>query len=217
MRNGSIVETCDLKVKKNANKERKNDKDILLNDKQISKSSSTKETLKSLGPGLITGASDDDPSGIATFSQAGAQFGFGMLWMALFQYPMMTVIQEMCARIGLVTGSGLGRILKKKYSKKILIPLSGLVLIANTINIGADIAAMGAAVRLLVPQIPVFVTTIFFVLFIIGLEIVHPISKIYENSEVYYSLLIIIYYYCNNCWRQLESNIDFQRNSTYRD
>jgi Mn2+/Fe2+ NRAMP family transporter len=129
MRNGSIVETCDLKVKKNANKERKNDKDILLNDKQISKSSSTKETLKSLGPGLITGASDDDPSGIATFSQAGAQFGFGMLWMALFQYPMMTVIQEMCARIGLVTGSGLGRILKKKYSKKILFHFLALCLL----------------------------------------------------------------------------------------
>jgi NRAMP (natural resistance-associated macrophage protein)-like metal ion transporter len=101
----------------------------LLNDKQISKSSSTKETLKSLGPGLITGASDDDPSGIATFSQAGAQFGFGMLWMALFQYPMMTVIQEMCARIGLVTGSGLGRILKKKYSKKILFHFLALCLL----------------------------------------------------------------------------------------
>ena len=113
----------------NANKERKNDKDILLNDKQSSKSSSTKETLKSLGPGLITGASDDAPSGIATFSQAGAQFGFGMLWMALFQYPMMTVIQEMCARIGLVTGSGLGGILKKKYSKKFLFHFLALCLL----------------------------------------------------------------------------------------
>ena len=123
------METCDLKVKKNANKERKNDKDILLNDKQSSKSSSTKETLKSLGPGLITGASDDAPSGIATFSHAGAQFGFGMLWMALFQYPMMTVIQEMCARIGLVTGSGLGGILKKKYSKKFLFHFLALCLL----------------------------------------------------------------------------------------
>ena len=101
----------------NADKERKADKHISSDDKQSSsKFSSTKETLKSLGPGLVTGASDDDPSGIATFSQAGAQFGFGMLWMALFQYPLMTVIQEICARIGLVTGSGLGAILKKKYS-----------------------------------------------------------------------------------------------------
>ena len=71
-----------------------------------------------MGPGIITGAADDDPSGIATFSQAGAQFGFGMLWVALFQYPMMTIIQEICARIGLVTGNGLGGVLKKKYLKK---------------------------------------------------------------------------------------------------
>jgi NRAMP (natural resistance-associated macrophage protein)-like metal ion transporter len=163
----------------------------LLNNKP-SKFSSTKEKLKSLGPGLITGASDDDPSGIATFSQAGAQFGFGMLWMALFQYPMMTVIQEICARIGLVTGSGLGGILKKKYSKKILIPLSGLVLIANTINIAADIAAMGAAVRLLIPQVPIFITTIFFVIFIVGLEIVVPYQK-YMKILKYTALSLLSY------------------------
>jgi Mn2+/Fe2+ NRAMP family transporter len=68
--------------------------------------------LKSLGPGIITGASDDDPSGIATYSQAGAQFGFGMLWLAVFQYPFMMVVQEMCARIGLITGSGLAGVIK---------------------------------------------------------------------------------------------------------
>jgi len=181
-----------VKVKKiNADKDSNNDKGILLNNKQ-SKFSSTKEKLKSLGPGLITGASDDDPSGIATFSQAGAQFGFGMLWMALFQYPMMTVIQEICARIGLVTGSGLGGILKKKYSKKILIPLSGLVLIANTINIAADIAAMGAAVRLLIPQVPIFITTIFFVIFIVGLEIVVPYQK-YMKILKYTALSLLSY------------------------
>ena len=73
-----------------------------------------KQILKSLGPGIITGASDDDPSGIATFSQAGARFGFGMLWLVLFQYPIMTAIQEMCARIGLVTGGGLGSSHKEK-------------------------------------------------------------------------------------------------------
>ena len=73
--------------------------------------------LKSLGPGLITGASDDDPSGIATYSQAGAQFGFGMLWMALFQYPLMTVIQEMSARIGLITGSGLNAHKKEVFEQ----------------------------------------------------------------------------------------------------
>lgn len=181
-----------MKVKKiNADKDSNNDKGILLNNKP-SKFSSTKEKLKSLGPGLITGASDDDPSGIATFSQAGAQFGFGMLWMALFQYPMMTVIQEICARIGLVTGSGLDGILKKKYSKKILIPLSGLVLIANTINIAADIAAMGAAVRLLIPQVPIFITTIFFVIFIVGLEIVIPYQK-YMKILKYTALSLLSY------------------------
>ena len=181
-----------MKVKKiNADKDSNNDKGILLNNKP-SKFSSTKEKLKSLGPGLITGASDDDPSGIATFSQAGAQFGFGMLWMALFQYPMMAVIQEICARIGLVTGSGLGGILKKKYSKKILIPLSGLVLIANTINIAADIAAMGAAVRLLIPQVPIFITTIFFVIFIVGLEIVVPYQK-YMKILKYTALSLLSY------------------------
>src|SRR5437879_10282839 len=91
--------------------------------------------LAVLGPGLITRASDDEPSGIATYSQAGAQFGFGMLWMALFQYPMMTVIQEMCARIGLLTGNGLTIVIKRKYSKKVVLPLTSLLLIANTINI----------------------------------------------------------------------------------
>ncbi len=175
----------------NADKEGTNEKDTLLKDPH-SKISATKETIKSLGPGLITGASDDDPSGIATFSQAGAQFGFGMLWMALFQYPMMTVIQEMCARLGLVTGSGLGGILKKRYSKKILIPLSGLVLIANTINIGADIAAMGASVRLFFPEVPVLVTTIIFVVLIISLEILIPYRK-YMKILKYLALFLLSY------------------------
>jgi len=168
-----------LEVKKiNADKEGTTEKDILLKDKHT-KISSAKETLKSLGPGLITGASDDDPSGIATFSQAGAQFGFGMLWMAR-------------ARLGLLTGSGLGGLLKKKYSKKILIPISGLVLIANTINIGADIAAMGASVRLLVPEVPVLVATIIFVVLIIGLEILVPYQK-YMKILKYLALFLLSY------------------------
>ncbi len=127
-----------------------------------------KQILKSLGPGIITGASDDDPSGIATFSQAGARFGFGMLWLVLFQYPIMTVIQEMCARIGLVTGGGLAAVIKKKYSKKIVFPIVSLLFIANTINIGADIGAMSASVRLIFPQIPFIVATISFAAFILG-------------------------------------------------
>ena len=155
-------------------------------------SSSSKEGLKSLGPGIITGAADDDPSGIATFSQAGAQFGFGMLWMALFQYPMMTIIQEICARVGLVTGNGLGGVLKQKYSKKIVLPLAGLLLIANTINIGADIAAMGASVRLLAPHIPFFISTVFFASFIIGSEILIPYKK-YAKILKYTALTLLSY------------------------
>jgi NRAMP (natural resistance-associated macrophage protein)-like metal ion transporter len=139
-----------------------------------SKSSSSisfKTILKSLGPGVVTGAADDDPSGIATYSQAGANFGFGMLWMALFQYPMMTVIQEICARIGLITGDGLAAVIKRKYSNKIVLPLASLLLIANTINIGADIGAMGAAVRLVFPELPFVIPTLIFTAFILIVQI----------------------------------------------
>jgi NRAMP (natural resistance-associated macrophage protein)-like metal ion transporter len=160
--------------------------------KEATELSSVKQTLKSFGPGVITGASDDDPSGIATFSQAGAQFGFGLLWMALFQYPMMTVIQEICARIGLVTGNGLSSVIKKRYSKKVVFPLAGLLIIANTINIGADITAMGASVRLLVPELPVFITTISFALLIIGSEIIIPYKK-YVMILKYIALSLFAY------------------------
>ena len=138
---------------------------------------SIKSFFKSLGPGVITGASDDDPSGIATYSQAGAQFGLGALWFALFQYPMMVVVQEMCARIGLVTGSGLAGIIKRKYSKKSVYPIASLLVVANTINIGADIGAMAASVRLIFPELPLVLVTIFFTGFIISTEIFIPYSK----------------------------------------
>ena len=84
---------------------------------------SIKNFFRNLGPGVVTGASDDDPSGIATYSQAGAQFGFGFLWLALFQYPMMTAIQEMCARIGLVTGTDLGNAVRKQFLRKVVFPI----------------------------------------------------------------------------------------------
>ncbi|MBI2582531.1 divalent metal cation transporter [Candidatus Woesearchaeota archaeon] len=133
--------------------------------------------FKNLGPGVITGASDDDPSGIATYSQAGAQFGFGILWLALFQYPLMVVVQEMCARIGLVTGGGLGSAIKKQFSNKVIFPITSLLLIANTINIGVDIAAMAASTRLIFPQIPAFAVALCFIGFIIGAEIFIPYKK----------------------------------------
>jgi NRAMP (natural resistance-associated macrophage protein)-like metal ion transporter len=105
-------------------------------------------TLKSLGPGLITGAADDDPSGIATYSQAGAQFGFNTLWTLVLTYPFMVGIQLVSARIGRVTGLGLAANIRRAYSPSLLYVIVALLLVANVINIAADIAAMGEAMRL---------------------------------------------------------------------
>jgi NRAMP (natural resistance-associated macrophage protein)-like metal ion transporter len=105
--------------------------------------------LKVLGPGLITGASDDDPSGIATYSQAGAQFGFAITWTLLFTYPLMSVVQEISGRIGRTTGKGIAANIREHYPEWILQGIVVLLLIANTINIGADLGAMGDAVNLL--------------------------------------------------------------------
>jgi NRAMP (natural resistance-associated macrophage protein)-like metal ion transporter len=105
-------------------------------------------TLKSLGPGLITGAADDDPSGIATYSQAGAQFGFNTLWTLVLTYPFMVGIQLVSARIGRVTGRGLSANIRRAYGPWLLHPIVLLLLVANVINIAADIAAMGEALRL---------------------------------------------------------------------
>ncbi len=138
---------------------------------------SIKNFFKNLGSGVVTGASDDDPSGIATYSQAGAQFGFGFLWLALFQYPMMTAIQEMCARIGLVTGAGLGNAVRKQFSRKVVFPITTLLLIANTINIGVDIGAMALSTNLIFPQIPTFAIALCFTGLIIGAEIFIPYKK----------------------------------------
>ena len=106
--------------------------------------------LHTLGPGLITGASDDDPSGIGTYSQVGAQFGFSILWTMLFSYPLMTAIQEISARVGRVTGRGIAANLRHYYPRWLLFPVIALLLIANTLNLGADIGAMGAALKLLI-------------------------------------------------------------------
>ena len=106
--------------------------------------------LKKLGPGLITGAADDDPSGIATYSQAGAQFGFNMLWTVIFTYPLMVGIQVVSARIGRVSGHGLATNIRRHYPAWLLYSVVGLLLIANTINIAADISAMGEALKLII-------------------------------------------------------------------
>lgn len=106
--------------------------------------------LKKLGPGLITGAADDDPSGIATYSQAGAQFGFNMLWTVLFTYPLMVGIQVVSARIGRVSGHGLATNIRRHYPAWLLYGVVGLLLLANTINIAADVSAMGEALKLII-------------------------------------------------------------------
>lgn len=126
--------------------------------------------LTILGPGLTTGAADDDPSGIATYSQTGAQFGYGQLWTALYMLPFMAAVQEACARIGLVTGKGICAVVKQHYSKKVLYTVVGLVVVANTINIGADIGAMASAAQLLVPG-PFILFTLVFTVIILLLEI----------------------------------------------
>ena len=117
---------------------------------------------KTLGPGLITGASDDDPSGIATYSQAGAQFGSKLLWTAIATYPLIVAIQEMCARIGLVTRLGLTGVIRRHYPKPVLYFIILLSFPSITLNIGADIAGMGAVANLLVPQVPAFLFSILF-------------------------------------------------------
>ena len=109
-----------------------------------------RQRLRQLGPGLITGAADDDPSGIATYSQAGAQFGFSMLWTVIFTLPLMAAIQIVSARIGYVTRRGLAANIKASFSRWVLLSVVGLLLLANTLNVAADIAAMAEALRLLV-------------------------------------------------------------------
>src|SRR6266403_660783 len=106
--------------------------------------------LGRLGPGLVTGAADDDPSGIATYSQAGAQFGFAMLWIMLFSFPLMAAIQEICARLGRITGLGVAANLAKCYPKIVVRSLVLLLCLANIFNLGADISAMAAAIQLVV-------------------------------------------------------------------
>lgn len=114
--------------------------------------------LQKLGPGLVTGASDDDPSGIGTYSQVGAQFGYGLLWTMLLSYPLMTAIQEISARIGRVTGIGISGNLRKNYPKPLLYSVLIVVSAANIFNLGADIGAMGAAMQLVLPgKVSVFI------------------------------------------------------------
>jgi NRAMP (natural resistance-associated macrophage protein)-like metal ion transporter len=134
--------------------------------------------LKILGPGLITGASDDDPSGIATYSQAGAGFGLMLLWMAPFTFPLMAAVQGLCARIGLVTSKGLTHTLKKHYPPVILYLMLTFSIPAIILNIGADIAGMGAVTHLLFPTIPSFIFSLLFTIVLMVCIVVFSYQKI---------------------------------------
>lgn len=136
-----------------------------------------KKFLKAFGPGFITGASDDDPSGVATYSQTGALFGFHQLWTAFYSFPLQTAIQEMCGRIGMVTGKGLSGVVRKHYSVSLLYGMVFLLVVANTINIGADLGAMAASLKLLIP-IP-------FVFLLIGMTVITLILEIFVSYRVY--------------------------------
>jgi NRAMP (natural resistance-associated macrophage protein)-like metal ion transporter len=121
---------------------------------QIEQLRPLQRVLKLLGPGFITGASDDDPSGIGTYSTAGASLGFSTLWMALFTFPLMAVVQYLCAKVAMVSGRGLAGVLKRHYSPWLLYPAMFALILANTINAGADIGAIAAAINLLLPVSP---------------------------------------------------------------
>ena len=134
--------------------------------------------FKKLGPGIITGASDDDPSGIATYSQVGAGFGMQLLWMAPFTFPMMAAIQGMCARIGMVTCEGLTHTLKKHYPRPILYGMLIFSVPAIILNIGADIAGMGAVTNLLFPEVPPFVFSLAFTIVLMYMIIQFSYQKL---------------------------------------
>jgi NRAMP (natural resistance-associated macrophage protein)-like metal ion transporter len=158
------------------------------------KGSSTESELswqKKLGPGLITGAADDDPSGIATYSQAGAQFGFGLLWTVLFTYPLMVGIQVVSARIGRVTGHGLATNIRRHYPKWLLYTLVGLLLCANTINIAADVAAMGDALHLVIGG-PTHLYALGFGLLSVVLQVFVPYSR-YVHVLKWLTLALLAY------------------------
>lgn len=156
------------------------------------KHSQLRRFLKLLGPGLVTGASDDDPSGIATYSQAGAQFGLGTLWSALITFPLMAAIQEMCARVGVVTSQGLTSNLRNNYPKSILYLMILFTFPAVILNISADLAGMGAVANLILPSIPTYIFTIFFTFVLMALIIYLPYQKISAILK-YLCIFLLLY------------------------
>ena len=165
--------------------------------------------LRILGPGLITGAADDDPSGIGTYSQTGAAYGTVLLWTALYLLPLMICTQEMCGRIGLVTRQGLAGLVRTHYSKKLLIGAVTLLFIANTVNVGADLGAMAASIQLLLPQAPTPPLLIIIALGVLALEIFVP-YHLYAQALKFLALSLVAYvitgFIIGGDWRTLLLN-----------
>jgi len=145
-----------------------------------------------LGPGLTTGAADDDPSGIATYSQTGAKYGFSLLWLAAFTFPLMAVVQEMCARIGMQTGRGLAYNIRKFFPRWVLITVAVLVLIANSFNIGADLGALAKAVQLLAPTANYSLIVVSFTALCLLMEIFISYEK-YARYLKYLAMILSVY------------------------
>ena len=160
---------------------------------------------KSIGPGVITGIADDDPSGIATYAQTGAMFGFSQLWLALFSFPFMSAIQEMCGRIGMVTGKGLAQIIRLHYSKKILFIIVSLLCIANIFNIGADLAAMASAAKLVIDA-PFYFWLIGLTFITLVVEVMVPYPT-YVKVLKYFAATVLAYiitaFFIKQDWRNI--------------
>lgn len=150
------------------------------------------EYWDTLGPGLVTGAADDDPSGIATYSQAGAQFGLQLIWTSLFTYPFMAAVQEMCARIGIVSGQGLAANIRRHYSTRALYVVTILLFAVNVLNIAADLGAMAAATRLLLPKLNLELLVITFALLSLILQIFTTYAR-YSKYLKYLALALLSY------------------------
>lgn len=169
----------------------------------------SQQFLKTLGPGLITGASDDDPSGIATYSSAGAQFGYATLWTAFLTYPLLVAVEYICAKIALVQGKGLEAILKQYYHPAVLFTAVSLLLFANTVNAGADLGAIAAAMNLLVPSLPPVYFVIPVTVAIISLQIFGSyalIARIFKWLSLSLLAYIATVFFVNVDWRAVASH-----------
>ncbi|MCL5407523.1 MAG: Nramp family divalent metal transporter [Patescibacteria group bacterium] len=151
-----------------------------------------KNFWRGLGPGLTTGSADDDPSGIVTYSQTGAKYGFQLLWLAAFSFPLMAIVQEMCARIGLHTGRGLAHNIRQYFPRPVLYLVAILVLLANSFNIGADLGALAKASQLFWPNASFTILVIFFTIFCLSLQIFISYEK-YARYLKYLAVLLGVY------------------------